>query len=1106
MDEKISLAIQKFVLSYTSNENLRDEDIQTLLDEVCQAYLLDYVYIIEKIPSSQKIIYSYISRNRQGIVQLGMEVLLNSNDELVLASQYDKEHLSEQIIDYHIIENIKEVYTLHYGYFKENVFMGDIGFYTFAYRDWTEEERQAIKKLAYAVRGYLALREINYNENYNDELSNNVQGVEKAYSEIDILMETLLNGIPGGFKISKDDAKFSFKYISKGAASIQGYLVDEFMEHCNGTAVDNIYIADRMAAYEKILTDYSKGNKYSCKYRVQNKEGKWKWVLDSGCKMTGIDGEIEHHSYILDIDEYEKNSIKLKNTLILLNQILSSLSCGVVAYTLPQHQILLMNEEAERIFDGRFKTFWKDRILKEDKESIRRKVAWLKRAGDKTVYTFRALNEKNEIMTLQAISKLIDNGEGNCFVLSSVLDLTEQERLHQIIAKERRKYRDALINSCYYFFDFDVTEGVIKDEGICKQEPSLFERIGVSLPIKYSEFIRKFLNIYKPKRISGVEETVFEQEKILEYFNKGTTQLEIEYYLPTLERFIRITMLLSSDKDTGHIMSCVFTQDTTEIRRKEEENKKALTQAYETARKANAAKSDFLSKMSHDIRTPMNAIIGMTAIAEKNIDNEEKVLECLSKITVSSNHLLGIINNILDMSKIESGKFKLSREAFNLPDVIDNMIEMVRTSLEAKNQQLHIQMNLIKHENVVGDRLRIEQVIVNLISNAIKYTPEKGSIFIGIYEKESDRPEIGQYQFVIEDTGIGMDEKFIKHMFEPFVREEDSRVDKMQGTGLGMAIAKNIIMLMGGKIDVESKKGKGTKITVDIGFELQETEELIESSFEGLAVLVVDDDEETCINTCQILNEMNIKTNYVLSGEEAVNKLLDTYEYGENYAAIMVDWKMPGINGIETAKWIREKVSKQLPIIIFSACSESDIDEEAKEIGINAFITKPIFKSKLSRVFTRLKKNKTKEENPNKEKLDQENVELQKKYKGKHILLVEDNELNQEIASELLEMIGVTVEIANDGKQAVEKFMASKEDEYNLIFMDIQMPVMNGYEATKAIRKLDRSDSKHIPIIAMTANAFLEDVQKAMDVGMNEHLAKPIDLSKFNSILEKWLL
>ena len=976
MDAKMSLAIQNFILSYTSREELRDEDIQTLIDEACSTYLLDNVYIMEKMPNSNKIVYSFISNKGQGIWQTGMEVLLSSKEQSNLARMYNEEHLSEQNIDNRLFSNIKALYTLHYGYFNGNKFQADIGFQSLSWRYWNEEEREAIKKLAYAVQGYLAIRFVNH----KDKVNSSLQDREKVDEDIDVCTEAILKGIPGGFKISRDDAKFSYKYISKGAAAIQGYSIEEFWTHSKGNGVDNTYIADRMATYEKILTDYTKGNSYSCKYRVQDKNGQWKWVLESGCKVNKEDGEVEHHSYILDIDEFEKNALKLRNALSLLNQMLSSLSCGVLAYTLPERKVLLINEEAKRIFeweksrDTKLGYFWENNVLEEDKQGIRNKVRWLKRPGDKTVYTFRARNTKGEIMTIQAISKLLEYGDGTRFILSSVLDLTEQEKLHQMIAKERRLYRDALISNCYYYFSFDVTEGMITEEGVYKEGHIPFQVMGISLPIPYSIFIKKFIETYKPKRLSEGKEVVLNQERILECFRKGDTQIEIESYYPTLDRYGRISMLLSEEEKTRHVYACVFVQDTTEVRRKEEENKEALTKAYEAARQANAAKSDFLSRMSHDIRTPMNAIIGMTTIAEKNIENKKKVLECLSKITVSSNHLLGIINNILDMSKIERGELKLSKEAFNLPHVINNMIEMVRTSLDNKKQQLHVDMNLIKHENVIGDRSCIEQVLVNLMSNAIKYTPEKGHISIRICEKETTHAGIGTYEWIIEDTGIGIEEEFLGQIFEPFTRAQDSRVDKIQGTGLGMAIARNIINLMNGDINVESKVGVGTKVTMNISLELQEGENNNRNEEEGLFKLIADDKEHL------------------------------------------------------------------------------------------------------------------------------------EKYKGKRLLLVEDNELNQEIARELLEMTGASVEIVNNGKQAVEKVMASEEGEYSLIFMDIQMPIMNGYEATKAIRQLDRKDAKCIPIIAMTANAFVDDVQKAIQVGMNEHLAKPVDVSKLYRILDKWIV
>ena len=524
-----------------------------------------------------------------------------------------------------------------------------------------------------------------------------------------------------------------------------------------------------------------------------------------------------------------------------------------------------------------------------------------------------------------------------------------------------------------------------------------------------------------------------------------------------------------------------------------------LEQTAKAAEAANKAKSTFLFNMSHDIRTPMNAIVGLTAIAGANIESQDRVIECLSKITESSRHLLGLINEVLDMARIESGKMTLAQEDFNLSDLVDNLITLTKPVLDEHKHNLDIRINHIEHESVCGDSLRIQQVFVNLMSNAIKYTPDGGNITFSIEEKPNGFSELGCYEFTIEDNGIGMSPEFQKIMFDPFSRADDHRTTRVQGTGLGMAISRNIVNLMNGTIKVDSTLHKGTKITVTIYLELQEKEKEQDRDLMNLPVLVVDDDKTCCESTVATLKEIGIMGEWVLSGREAVERCYARHELKDDYFAVILDWKMPDMDGIETARQIRKRIGKEITIIVLTSYEFSEIEEEAKAAGVDAFIAKPLFRSRLTatlRQFTSGRKEKTARNYL--EKLSESD------YTGKRILLVEDNELNREIAGEILQMTGAEVETAENGKIAVEKVEASPEGLYDLVFMDIQMPVMNGYEATAAIRSLPGEKGK-LPIVAMTANAFAEDVQLAKNTGMNGHIAKPLDMNKLNDVLENWL-
>lgn len=550
---------------------------------------------------------------------------------------------------------------------------------------------------------------------------------------------------------------------------------------------------------------------------------------------------------------------------------------------------------------------------------------------------------------------------------------------------------------------------------------------------------------------------------------------------------------------TKLVKALLASMDVSQEKKAEIESNKALKDAYRAAENASRAKTEFLSNMSHDIRTPMNAIVGLTAIAGANIESQDRVVECLGKITKSSRHLLGLINEVLDMARIESGRMSLAEEDFSLPELVDNLLTLTKPAIDEHKHQLEVHVEHIEHEAVCGDSLRIQQVFVNLMSNAIKYTPDGGNITLTIEEKPNGFSELGCYEFSIEDNGIGMTPEFQKIMFEPFSRADDHRTTKVQGTGLGMAIARNIVNLMNGDIQVESAPNKGTKITVTVYLKLQENEKEQEKELIDLPVLVVDDDKTCCESTVATLQEIGIAGEWVLTGKEAVERCYARHETNSDYFAVILDWKMPEMDGIATARKIRERVGEEVTIIILTSFDFSEIEEEARAAGVNAFMAKPLFRSRLTATLRQFTSGKQEKNARNYlEDFAKEN------YAGKRILLVEDNELNREIAAEIIGMTGVTIDRAENGKIAVEKVMEAPEKWYDLIFMDIQMPIMNGYEATAAIRALAGSRCK-VPIIAMTANAFAEDVQLAKNTGMNEHIAKPLDLNKLNDVLKQWL-
>lgn len=523
---------------------------------------------------------------------------------------------------------------------------------------------------------------------------------------------------------------------------------------------------------------------------------------------------------------------------------------------------------------------------------------------------------------------------------------------------------------------------------------------------------------------------------------------------------------------------------------------KELEEAREEALEANKAKSTFLSNMSHDIRTPMNAIVGMTAIAMTHIEDREQVQNCLRKITLSGKHLLGLINDVLDMSKIESGKMTLTAERISLREVVEGVVGIVQSQIRGKSQSFNVHISNIIAEDVYCDSVRLNQVLINLLSNAIKYTQEGGSIQLSLYQEQAPEESGEGYirnHITVKDNGIGMTPEFVEHIFESYSRADSKRVNKTEGAGLGMAITKHIVNAMDGTITVESEPKKGTTFEVTVDFERADTEE-IEMVLPPWKILVVDDDETLCRTAVEALDSIGIQSDWCMSGEKALEMVTKHHRMRDDYQIVLLDWKLPGMDGIMVARQIRQIVDRDMPIILISAYDWNEFEEEAREAGIDGFISKPLFKSTL---YHSLKKYMNVEEIQ--EKASEELV-------GRRILVAEDNDLNWEILKELLSDIGMELEWAENGKICLEKFRESKEGHFDAILMDVRMPVMTGYEATEAIRALDHPDAKKIPIIAMTADAFSEDIRRCLDSGMNAHTAKPINLDEVVLLLKKFIL
>ncbi len=668
-------------------------------------------------------------------------------------------------------------------------------------------------------------------------------------------------------------------------------------------------------------------------------------------------------------------------------------------------------------------------------------------------------------------------------------------------------------------------------------------------------------------------------------------RIELEYTIRSQENAWLRTIFQVTERVEGQPAKvAMYHADIDRLKAERLLQQQALKDAYHYAESANTAKTEFLSRMSHDIRTPMNAIVGMAAIAATHLHEPDRIQDCLAKINMSSRHLLALINEILDMSKIESGAIELQEEEFSLADLIDETLTIVMPSAQEHGHVLEVNVQKLRHERVFGDCLRLQQAFVNLFSNAVKYTPDGGEIRMTALERPSRSANYGEYEFTFEDNGIGMSPEFLKVLFEPFTRAEDSRLSKVTGTGLGMAITHNLIRMMDGDIRVDSTLGKGTRFTVtihlkfvpeesslpemlcglpvlladddkdacestcillrEIGLDAEwclNGQRAVESSLPemlcGLPVLLADDDKDACESTCILLREIGLDAEWCLNGQRAVELAAERNRRGEDYFAIILDWKMPGMDGLETAVHIRETVGDHIPILFLTAYDWSEIEAQARSIGVTHFLTKPLFKSRLLSSFRELVRPEEQEtqiepamgiyENTRvllaedndlnaeigEELLSMMGIAVQRASDGREavelfqseppghfdLLLAEDNDLNAEIGEELLSMMGIAVQRASDGREAVELFQSEPPGHFDLILMDIQMPVMDGYEAARAIRGSSHPDAAGIPIVAMTANAFAEDVKQSIMAGMNEHLTKPVDLDALRRVLDACL-
>ncbi len=971
-------------------------------------------------------------------------------------------------------------------------------------------------------------------------------GDENQDKIIELLGRNVAVGVVGGFY----EEGYPVYFISSFALNNMGMTYEQFMEKTGGCYLNAVYGPD-----ETIFTKvFLPGEEEKREYRVINGEGEPVWVRSIRMESTSKDGRRIWISAIRMIDEQYRVSQMSHEAFRMLQDTYFRISAiDLNKNTITDLKFVESEKlEAERL-NGDYRmtvaSCAKNHVDKKDSENFKNIMAvenlkqvfmnggapihfsylrlvagewkWVRTElvpvenfsenNARVMWYVKNITEEKARETEMTDRMLRTNAElvqAQKALEEANLKIKESNRMLRRSLSAEEQYRQAIVSEAVFVFNVNVTQNLIEEEFyeiVDGQMEPVLSRMGLEAPCNADDFFLR----WSKERVFPEDREVYTQtlntHHLLEAYERGENELIIEVESSGSDEqpiVLRHTILLTKDGVSGDILALNNAKDITDVRAKDRETKKALLDAYEAADRANCAKTDFLSKMSHDIRTPMNAIIGMTAIAGTKLHDPDGMEECLAKVSAASKHLLSLINEVLDMSRIESGALTLDEEEFNLLNIIDSMVNMLSDAAREKKQKIEFRAHGVQNTNVRGDARRLQQIFANVISNSIKYTEEGGAISIEITETASQQEHVGCYVFVFKDNGIGMSEEFLQHIYDPFERADDVRTSKIQGTGLGLTISRNIIQMMGGDIQIESELGIGTIVTVTVPLKYQVPGVVNRKDLIGRTVLVVDDSPFAGETTNVLLSSMGMRGEWVQSGEEALDYMKEKRRKGEDVFAILLDVNMPGMNGMDTAKAIRRQEGVEIPIILVSAHEWVDIEVEARMAGVNSFIRKPFDKTRLLTAFRNFIPREV-------VKQTEETLELEQigeaDYSDKRILVVEDNDLNREIATEILSMTGAMIETAENGKEAVDMVVASEEGYYDLILMDLQMPVMNGYEATTSLRAMEREDARKMPIVAMTANAFLEDIQQSKACGMNEHMSKPLDIDQLQRMLARWL-
>ncbi len=860
-------------------------------------------------------------------------------------------------------------------------------------------------------------------------------------------------------------------------------------------------LARRLREVNTIVHEYRnpEGRWFESRFIVSNRN-----VSGEVCDVLYVARDItEEKFYELDLQNKTREQLKVITALATEYKLLFLVDVNKKTWTLFKadrtgitREIFDVIEPCSQYENG-IRSYIENFVVEEDRPRLLERTtteALLSATPDNDLY-FIGYDRKSEegIRHCQISSAKFVNDRGEDHIVLGFRDLQnvierqlkQQALLEEALALSEDKMRviEAFASIYKEFCVLDLNTFDYKIEGGVKRSEEKRGQVG-----NFKDLVKKmYLYNLSPEYSRNEEAHAFFDSSTLKDRLKKSAVISHDFKDITGNWFSTVFIAKAYDEDGMPSEALFAVQNINEQKIKELEQDAALRDALMVARRASRAKTSFLSNMSHDIRTPMNAIIGFTALARTHIDNTEQVQDYLSKIHSSSEHLLSLINEILDMSRIESGAVKLEESVVHMPDVLHDLRILIQGQISAKHQNLYIDTQDVEHEDVITDKLRLNQILINIVSNAIKYTQSDGDIIIRVTEKLCSIRNYVTYVFDIKDNGIGMSPEFVEHIFDDFARENTSTVSGIQGTGLGMSITKNIVDMMNGTIEVESTLSKGSRFVVTLDFKLADKQASYEllPELRGARVLVVDDDINTCQSVSKMLRSIQMRPQWSTSGKEAIIRAQEAFEIKDEYKVYIIDYLMPDMNGIETVRHIRKVIGYEAPIIVLTAYDWNAFEDEAREAGVTAFVEKPLFMSELKAVLSKPAET-SKSDNNEAEKYN---------FAGKRILIAEDNDLNREIAISILEDIGFAVDAACDGMEALEILGEASEDHYDLILMDIQMPRMDGYDATREIRALENSKKSKIPIVAMTANAFDEDKQDALIAGMNDHIAKPIDVN-----------